>query len=1001
MRSRFFGKRFKSSCILTIVAVVLLSFVCNFSISARSAHAVSMSEAESLCGQMGGTFTDNSQSESAQSGADAPAKCTGITSSNASTTCSNNGGTYSANTSSCYWMNIDEVEVAAKSAKEVKTLCESTEGAYFVDATANYLNERYIDCMGMTNSVCNQNGGTIILSAQGTSKVGCRWTNFIADLDTSTTTSDNDTTEATCSNSAGSVGWFVCPILDLAARATNWAYESVIEPSLKVRVDLFQTTGESNGTFQAWSTFRDVANIAFVILLLVVILSQVTGIGIDNYGIKKTLPNLIVAAILVNLSFIVCQALVDLSNITGSGVYDLINKISEGITVTDIGLGADIGRVTSIIGTIAMVVAGVGVAAAVTGGFWTMLQTAFLAVLPVFISAVVAVLLLFFLLAMRQAIVVMLVAIAPLAFVCYTLPNTKKLFTRWAELLRGMLLLYPICALMIAGGRLASKIILASGAAEDNLFLILVAMVAEAGPLFLIPGLTRSAYRATGQLGTALNGLRARWTGGARNAVRNNRTYQNAQARNQRRRITSGINRRRVNRFNAAQERLQGGATSYAPGLRGRARRARDYMTTRAGNAERVAGINEQALAAEEQQRKINRMSNAEQVEGMRQQAAISANQQNVKNADYADATFANAVIQQAETEHEASRDRQMLYNNTKYVQGKRNANDLALENEFYSTRQNANADFVEGKRQEARLGREGERARAGLYTNVGYVDSRRNQQQAVISGEITKMYTDQFSRLSMTDIMGKLRDASVGTDTSGNAVANRTEQFTAAANALIQAGQADKVREVISGGRAEYATAAREFGNLVRSDETFRNRASQVLGSSGEFTFQEYAKHLGQSTIGPDGKSDARSFRDWSDATDNKSLKASIEAKGLDKMDKDGFAYLANHVNALQGASDANIAKVAANTTDAATVAKLANAITKLDATRRDKIMSATSGAQFVNMNETVRVALATGGTTATTAGDAAWKAKVGATIAADPQLRGRLNATEQGRYI
>ncbi|MBQ2630264.1 MAG: hypothetical protein IJG13_11360, partial [Kiritimatiellae bacterium] len=42
-----------------------------------------------------------------------------------------------------------------------------------------------------------------------------------------------------------------------------------------------------------------------------------------------------------------------------------------------------------------------------------------------------------------------------------------------------------------------------------------IAMVAEAGPLFLIPGLTRSAYRATGQLGTTLNGLRGRLAGGA------------------------------------------------------------------------------------------------------------------------------------------------------------------------------------------------------------------------------------------------------------------------------------------------------------------------------------------------------------------------------------------------------------------------------------------------------------------------------------------------------
>ena len=541
------------------------------------------------------------------------------------------------------------------------------------------------------------------------------------DSGSGTTTTDNNTEEATCHSKSGAVGWFVCPILELAANASKWAYDTVIEPSLRIRSDLFSTTGDNTGTFQAWSVFRDVANVIFVILLLIVILSQLTGVGIDNYGIKKTLPNLIVAAILVNLSFIICQALVDVSNIVGAGTYNAIESISSGITVPNLGPVGEIAYTTSIIFTICAAAAGIGVTAAVTGGFWTMVSGALLAVLPVIIGAVVAILFLFFLLAMRQAIVVMLVAVAPLAFVCYTLPNTKRLFSRWSELLRAMLVLYPICAIMIAGGRLASKIILASGAAEDNLFIILVAMVAEAGPLFLIPGLTRNAYRATGQLGTTLNGLRTRWTGGARNRVRNSQTYQNAQARNQRRRITSGVNLRRVNRYNEAQERLQAGSGSYAPGFRGRARRARDYFTTRAGNTERVASINEQVLAAEEQQRKINRMSNAEQVEGMRQQANIAAQQQNVRNADYANAQFANAVITQAQVEHEASHDRQMNYNNERYVRGKRNANLLALENEFYDTRMTADADIVQGKRQQAHISRDATRQNVRHYNDATY----------------------------------------------------------------------------------------------------------------------------------------------------------------------------------------------------------------------------------------------------------------------------------------
>ncbi len=411
-------------------------------------------------------------------------------------------------------------------------------------------------------------------------------------------TGDSTGEEANCHNSSGALGWVLCPILELAASASVWAYETVIEPSLQIRSSLFDATGTNNGTFQAWSVFRDFANVIFVILLLFVIFSQVTGIGIDNYGIKKTLPKLITAAILVNLSFYICQLLVDVSNIAGSGVYELINGIN--IDVTNASALSGIGYATSIIFTILASLGGLTIAGIVAGGagaLWTMISGALLAVVPVLIGALVSVLFLFFLLAMRQTIVVLLVAISPLAFVCYTLPNTKNLFDRWAQLLRGMLVLYPICAVMIAGGRLASKIILASGAAENNLFIILVAMVAEAGPLFLIPGLTRNAYRATGQLGASLNGLRMRMGGGARRAVAGNPAYRHAVERNRFTRISNRGNRI-TSQYDESAQNLANGS-----------HRLRDRFRARqtAGNLERIAEARKLQVADEQHRQDLEK----------------------------------------------------------------------------------------------------------------------------------------------------------------------------------------------------------------------------------------------------------------------------------------------------------------------------------------------------------------------------------------------------------
>ena len=73
----------------------------------------------------------------------------------------------------------------------------------------------------------------------------------------------------------------------------------------------------------------------FIILLLVVIFSQITGVGIDNYGIKKILPKLIIAAILINLSYWICVAFVDLSNILGNSFQAMFNGLGANISTTN------------------------------------------------------------------------------------------------------------------------------------------------------------------------------------------------------------------------------------------------------------------------------------------------------------------------------------------------------------------------------------------------------------------------------------------------------------------------------------------------------------------------------------------------------------------------------------------------------------------------------------------------------------------------------------------
>ena len=502
-----------------------------------------------------------------------------------------------------------------------------------------------------------------------------------------------ESTESTCHGTAGAIGWILCPVLEFAADAAQWAYTAVVEPSLHTNPELFQIDGERNGTYQAWGIFRNIANILFAILLLFVILSQVSGIGIDNYGIKKILPKLIVSAFLINVSFFICQALIDLSNIVGSGVYGLLTNIASGITIPE-GTGSLSAGGSIALGVIGVVVAA-GVGTAIGGvAFWGAIGSALLAFVPILISAVVAILFLFALLAMRQAVVVILVALSPLAFVAYTLPNTKRLFDRWSQLLRGMLLLYPICALLMAGGRLASRIIFASGAGENNLGIILTAMAAEIVPLFFIPTVVRSAYNATGHLGAALNNLHGRMVGGTRNGIRNSQRFQRANQRMQYRRAMQAANPNSgfMRRYRRASRSSNPVAQAYARWATGRA-----------------AAINQNArqLATQQGQQQALAGMNPNQIDAARNEARTNTEKQLINQANYGSAQFNAAVINEATSQADDARKRQLMWNSASYVAGKEAEALTARQNEAANAVQYGTPGYAERERLKNRAARE------------------------------------------------------------------------------------------------------------------------------------------------------------------------------------------------------------------------------------------------------------------------------------------------------
>ena len=411
-----------------------------------------------------------------------------------------------------------------------------------------------------------------------------------------------------CMSLGGAMGWGLCPALYGVKGILEGIYNGVIVPLLQIRSSFVE---RGSGTYQGWSIFREIANIVFVIALLFIIFSQVTGIGIDNYGIKKTLPKLIVTAVLINFSFIICQLAVDVSNIVGSGLQSWLGGLGDGSVSVDLinDEGVNTGRSVVVSGGTAVFATAMNalftfieVAAVVGLGFAIFVSPGIIvSILIALLGALVAVLFMFISLGVRMAGVIILTIISPLAFIAYALPNTQSLFKKWKDTFVALLILYPICGLLIGGGQLASILMIKSINDPSNppgaaltFFYIIIALLLSVVPFFALPALLKKSISALGGAGAAIGNLSSRLRGATRN-IRNTEAYKRGQLR---------MNAANPNSFRAkavgklANSRIPGAGLASRSMARTMARNTAAYNKAEAENVSAAAQLAEIASPA-------------------------------------------------------------------------------------------------------------------------------------------------------------------------------------------------------------------------------------------------------------------------------------------------------------------------------------------------------------------------------------------------------------------
>lgn len=298
-----------------------------------------------------------------------------------------------------------------------------------------------------------------------------------------------------CTAAANQLTWILCPILKGVDSVIGFA-KGIVERTLIVEPWQYGenkdgTTNPVNPVKKVWSTFRNIATILLVGIALFIIISQIIGFEfLSAYTVKKAVPKLVTAVILIQLSWVLITGAIALTNIIGLGVRDLLyGAFSLQVGQDNIwsilltAMTGSSGTETSLLAILSIsLVAGAVMSIGLIITFITLLVGA-----AISMGTVMAVLV------FRQILLIALLVVAPLAIVLWILPNTQKTYKMWSSNLAKLLMMFPLVMGFLAIGACFAKLTasgvgVASGqSSTENIIGLIIVIVAYFAPFFMIP----------------------------------------------------------------------------------------------------------------------------------------------------------------------------------------------------------------------------------------------------------------------------------------------------------------------------------------------------------------------------------------------------------------------------------------------------------------------------------------------------------------------------------
>lgn len=218
----------------------------------------------------------------------------------------------------------------------------------------------------------------------------------------------------------------------------------------------------------AWRTIRDVANMAFIFVLLYAAITTILGMGEDN---KKLIVRVVIVAILINFSLFFTKLVIDASNVIAISFYD---AIAPGATAQNLNLGIS----SNLMGVLNLqsiydATGGIPGADLLTIG----VMGTILALVAAFVFFAISIMLV-----IRFVVLIFTMILSPIAFMSFILPQLSKYRDQWWNALSGQAFFAPIYFLLTWIVIVISRGILgATGGTNGNLATALGGMVGPSG----------------------------------------------------------------------------------------------------------------------------------------------------------------------------------------------------------------------------------------------------------------------------------------------------------------------------------------------------------------------------------------------------------------------------------------------------------------------------------------------------------------------------------------